>query len=449
MFFAISGAYIFYIYGIGYLVTNALCQGNDDARLIEKIPFCLVTGYLINFSILLVVQSLELSSLLGIIVSCCGLVWLLMRWKKEKEMTFRGHKDWLPVIVISAILILYYVTILCEPLEGWDARSIWFFHAKMIWSAGSISPLAGWNHPSLEWGFHVDYPKLIPGLAAQWSYVLGYWNEYAPKFALFLLLIPAVLWIFSFYSRRLSFLLLVLMFPFGLSLHLWIGLVDGYVAFYAVIFLLLSGRYFQKRRLIDLLSALSCLALLSNIKNEGILIALLGLVSIIMTGMISDRIKVTDFKKIFSPYHAAWLALIAAPFILWSIVYKNKWHLTNDLQIGTVESFFRLSNRLFDGVSFPFVLKETFFHSEGTVRLAFVMFSGCVIYLILGKRHIFSWIQSLFIAVAYYFCLVIIYLITPHDLKWQLTYSVSRTMLPVSSCLIAGIYFILKELEDA
>jgi hypothetical protein len=455
LFFVVSSAYIFFLFGQGYLVANALCLKNDHSPFIEKFPLIVSTGLLVNHLILLLSQSLKLSLLLAAVICGCGLVWFLRRWKKE--MISDRHRDWFPMAAIILILLLHYFTILYAPLDAWDwdARSIWFFHAKMIWSAESINLNAGWNHPSVQFS-HVDYPMLIPALAAQCSYVLGYWNEYAPKFSLFLLLMPAIFWIFSFYARRVSFLFLVLLFPFGFKLLLWNGYLDAHIAFYSAISVLLLGRYFQEYRFIDLMSAVSCLALLSNMKNEGILLGLIGAASIAITGILSASFQWNALKKHLSIYRMGWLAVMMTPSILWSIVYKYQWHLLNDLQIGTTEAFFRMRDRIFDGLSFFLILKETIFHKENifrplssSVSLASVLFLAGILLLMRSKRHIVGWIPALIMASVYYCCIFTIYLLSPHDLAWHLGTSAHRTMLTVSSCIFAGTYFILKEIEDA
>lgn len=405
----------------------------------------MATGLVVNYLIILLNQSLRLSLLVGFIVCVCGFVLLFMRWKKE--IVFERHRDWCPIVAIAVILTLYYFTILYDPLNDWDARSIWFFHSKMIWSSGSLSMASGWDHPSLQFS-HVDYPKLIPTLAAQLSYVLGYWNEYVPKYSLFLLLVPAIFWIFSFYSRRISFLFLVLVFPFGLKSHLWSGSMDGYIALYSAISMLLFGRYFKHHHSLDLISGISCLVLVSNIKNEGILIGLVGMLSLIATGGLLRKFKTVELRKIFTLYRVGWLAVILSPGILWSVYYKNKWGLFNDLQIGTTESIIRIMNRFSDGVSFPLILKKTIFHDESAMCLSIVLFIVSLILLRFSKRHNVSWIPALITATAYYCGLVIIYLLTPNDLSWHLATSAQRTILTVSSCVLAGAYFVLNELED-
>jgi hypothetical protein len=446
LFFVVSGAFIIFIFGLGYFIANFLCLKNDNSPFIEKFPFIMTTGFLTNYLILLSVQSLKLSLLLGVIISGCGLVWFFIQQRNELKSIHKNIR--VPLVIILSVLALYYFTILSDPLEWWDARSIWFFHAKMIWSAQSINLNAGWHHPSVQFS-HVDYPILIPALAAQISYVLGYWNEYTPKLSLFLILIPPVFWIFSFYSRSFSFLFLALIFPFGLKSYLWNGGMDGYVALYAAVSMILIGRYFSNRRPLDLMSSISCLALVSNLKNEGILIGLTGTFAIVITWALSSKSRLIDFKNIFSLHSLCWLSFIISPGILWSVFYKHQWGLINDLHIGTTAAFFRMMNRFSDGVSFSLILKNIFFYDESAVWLALIVFLAAIIFLTIKRRYIVSWIPAMITAITYYVCLIIIYLLTPQELGWHLGTSVQRVMLTVSSCMIAGTFFILKELEDA
>lgn len=267
---------------------------NENLSLTEKFPFILTNGFLVNYLILLVCQTLKLSLILAAIISVCGLVLFAMEHRAEIKSVHKKFR--IPHFMILVFLLFYFFTILCEPLNAWDARSIWFLPAKMIWSAESINLNAGWHHPSLQFS-HPDYPKLIPALTAQISCVLGYWNEYSPKLSLVLILIPSLFWVFSFYSRSLSFLFLVMVFPLGMQGWLWNGYMDGYIALYSAMSMLLLGRYFKNRNLSDLMSALSCLALISNIKNEGIVIALIGIMSIIITDIISNRFNRDELKK--------------------------------------------------------------------------------------------------------------------------------------------------------
>ena len=444
MFFAVSGLFIIFIFCLGYPVVNYLCLKDDDSSFTEKFPLIMTTGFLINHLIFLSLQSLKPALLAGMILAAGALIMIFRQRKKIFALPAKALR--LPLAMILSILLLYYFKILSDPLDWWDARSIWFFHAKMILYAQTISPAAGWHHVSVP---HTDYPKLIPALAAQISYVLGYWNEYAPKLSIFLVLIPPVFWIFSFYTRSFSFLLLVLVLPLGLKTYLWNGGMDGFVAFYTAVSMLLLGRYFTGRRRIDLLSALCCLMLVCNLKNEGILIGLIGFFSIAATELLSRKDNSKVAEVVFGIKQFIWLVLILSPCVIWSVLYKHLWHLTNDLKIGTAESFSRMAGRLSDGTSFPYIIKGAFFHDESAVWLAAITFAAGFILLKSSRRQTVSWIPALITAVLYFCGIVAIYLLTPAGLVWHVLTSVQRTMLTVTACLIAGAYFILRELESA
>jgi hypothetical protein len=317
----------------------------------------------------------------------------------------------------------------------------------MIWSAQSINLNAGWLHPSLQFS-HPDYPKLVASLTAQIAYVLGYWNEYSPKLSLVLILMPSLFWVFSFYSRSLSFLFLVMIVPFGMQGWLWNGYMDGYIALYSAMSMLLLGRYFKHRTLSDLMSALSCLALISNIKNEGIVIALIAMMSITITHIISNRFNGDELKKIFGMNRMAWLMMIAAPCILWSVVYKNLWGLTNHLQMGKSETILRLINNLSDGKSIPLILERTLSFKATSVSLSLIAFVVALAVLTASRKYIVSWIPALITAAFYYSVMIFVYLLTP-KLEYFLSYSTERLMLTVSSCIIAGTYFLLNEFEKS
>jgi len=434
---------VIFIFGLGYPAANFLCQGKDDSPFIEKVPFILTTGFLVNYLILLSVQSLRLSLLVCLIISFAAFVWFFTQKKPELKIGCKKFR-W-PYLFIFITLLLYYFTILFDPLEWWDARSIWFFHAKMILSAESINHSAGWQNQFIP---HADYPKLIPALAAQLSYLLGYWNEYSPKFSLFLILIPPVFWIFSFYSHRFSFLFLVLALPFGLYFWLWNGSMDGYLALYSAVSMLLAGRYFKDRRQLDLLSSLVCLALVSNLKNEGILVCLTGIFSVAAVELSSGGFKLSGLKKHFSIYRLIWLTVIFSPCLTWSVYYKNKWGLANDLKIGTMESFSRIISRLSDGVSFPLILQKTIYQNESAVWICLAALIAGIILLKASKRYVHGWIPALITAFIYYWGIAGIYLLTPSNPIWHMDSSSERTMLTVSSLMIAGIYLIFQELEN-
>ena len=233
--------------GLGWLVVGPVVQGSlifnkRDIPLFQEIPLMLVSGIIINYGIILCFQSLDISLIVECILSIFGLICFgiyTFRYFKLQTLRLSSISLW---IGISFVCLIFISPILGRPLLGWDARSIWFFHAKMIYVAGSIGRSAGWQHPSIGFS-HPDYPNLIPALAAQITNMLGFWNEYIPKISLLFMLIPAVVWLFTFARRSFSFVILLLLIPFSFAPGIWNGYMDGYFALYFSIAMLLFGRY--------------------------------------------------------------------------------------------------------------------------------------------------------------------------------------------------------------
>lgn len=225
--------------------------------------------------------------------------------------------------------------------------------------------------------------------------------------------------------------------------------MDGYVALYTAVSMLLAGRYFKEGRLLDLMAGIICLAMLGNIKNEGLLIVLIGMFALTATGILSREFRFADFKRLLGFCRVGWLAVILSPGIIWSVFYKSKWALTNDLQLGAAAGFDRMMNRLFDGVSFPIIFKGTFFNIESTVWLVLAAFAVSIVLLAVSRRYSVAWIPALLTASVYYGCLMMIFLLIPNDPTVCEFSSMHRTMLTTTGCLVAATHFVLRELEEA
>ena len=156
-------------------------------------------GILINYCLILTGQTIFRVFTAGLILALWGALRFFTAFRiRRPGAEYRATA--FTACCIACLLAVYYLEILAEPLFHWDARSIWFFHAKMIWADGALRRSTGWNHPSLAFS-NPDYPKLVPAIAAQLAYVKGYWNEFLPKGSLFVMLVPVTLWVFSFRRR--------------------------------------------------------------------------------------------------------------------------------------------------------------------------------------------------------------------------------------------------------
>ncbi len=443
----ITGLGFFYFSGLGWLAIGPLLQGSlirkkKDMPLIRVIPLLLLSGLTINYALVLIFQSLTTSLLAGSILSFGGAACLAIYIFRDPTRQMPTAGSIKTYFVCAFICLLFLGPILADPLNDWDARSIWFFHAKMIYSAGSIGLSAGWQHPSL--GFmHADYPNLIPAVAAQVSYVMGFWNEYLPKISLYFMLVPAVGWLFTFARRSFSFAILLLLIPFGFSNWLWNGYMDGYVALYFSIAVLLLGRYVKSSNPVDLFSSVCCFIVLLSIKNEGALGAIAGLGSILLVAFLKRkhfllRVIVSAHWKFIL---AAMVALI--PFVLWTFD-KQQWNLQNDLDIGKTELSARIFNRISDG-SYKQILKSVFVENEGALLLLGMVYCASVAW---NKSFPREGLPALLSGGIFAAGMVVVYLLTPSDLSWHLSTSIERTMLSVSGCIFVGSYFMLNSIEN-
>src|SRR6185295_10989627 len=104
--------------------------------------------------------------------------------KREEKLTL--------ALIWGASVPLLFVTVF-SPVFHWDSRSIWSFHAKLIYFEGSLARSGGWADPSISFWSHTDYPVLVPSLTAVLGWTLGVWNEYLMKWPCGLLIIGVAL----------------------------------------------------------------------------------------------------------------------------------------------------------------------------------------------------------------------------------------------------------------
>ena len=337
---------LIFLLGQGWLVLGPLLHGsllrkNREISLLQEIPLMMISGLIINYGIVLIFHSLKVSLILSGILAFLGISCFLLHFfqnYKKRIFSSTSINKW---IGIAFICLLFLGPILVLPLTDWDARSIWFLHAKMIYTAGSFSQFTGWQDPSVAFS-HVDYPNLVPTLAAQVAYLMGFWNEYLPKISLFFILVPAITWLFTFARRSFSFAFLLLLIPFSFYPLIWNGYMDGYLALYFTLAVLLLGIYFKTSQPIDLLSSVYCLFALLYLKNEGALAAIIGIFVILLVFVLNKR--TFSLKNLFLNYwkYILVLVILLLPFGLWNL-YKRQWSFLTIWEWGLCNRFYKSS----------------------------------------------------------------------------------------------------------
>ena len=423
-----------YYFGLGWWLTYWVIGLKKEFLNPEEYPSfvasCYLSGIISNFLLILLFQDIIIAQVLGIIVAVSGIIHfgaIIQKVNFDLRIIFLTRPQlWVLGIFI---FVIYFLLIIMTPLSDWDARSIWFLHGKMIYFSRTIGLSAGWLHPSIEFS-HVDYPKLIPAISAQVAMIFGFWNEYIPKMSLVFLIGPITLSNISLFHRNYGYILLLLPI-FILEKWLWNGYMDGYLALYFGMGILLVYRFLDSK--ISLFGWLSFIYLILclYLKNEGQLIVLC--VIIVCTTIFFTKRKqlFTNMKTKGSKIFPFIISIL--PFILWNI-YKIDWGIKNDLMIGTKDFFQRVLGRILDGSLFTIL-------NAFDDQLSFVITIFFVIIMVnnyLVRRPDKFVAVFLFTGVLYMIGLTVIYLSTPYELSWHLMTSIDRTMLPIIVLLWVG-----------
>ena len=145
--------------------------------LAQRWPFIgLVTAswLLVDYFLVVALGSLEPAMFTSVAIVCCCAIIVYMRYGRAHSAPSRF--DFGAEFCCFAVLGLLAASTLLVPLTAWDARTIWFLHAKMLYFTGGLIKEGGWTAP--WWAFsHPDYPLLVPILAAQATSLAGFWNE--------------------------------------------------------------------------------------------------------------------------------------------------------------------------------------------------------------------------------------------------------------------------------
>lgn len=332
-----------------------------------------------------------------------------------------GRAAWM-LGIVAVLLVLA----LGSPTDEWDPRSIWMLHAKRIYLENSLyAQLDGYAIFS-----HNDYPSLMPLWSATAARVVGHWNEIFPKAAATLLLLPPLLLIArSLRTWWAAGLLAVAVLEVG-GRYLVDGYMDAFLAVYAVAALAVAV---QPRRDaaegagFNLAAYAALSAVLTLIKNEGAVLAILVGVVAVGTVLLRDRRMPWGLLAAF--------AVSMLPLLAWKLAVAGA-ELGNDLAQSDLKG--QLLARLPELAPSVLILKAL---------LRSAVWVPLVLLLVLWAR---TWRVSaaragLAVAAAYFGVLFAVYLSTPHDLAWHLATSAKRVALPVQLLLMYAVLVLLDQ----
>ena len=311
-----------FIAGLGALALLAFARpsvagpgaGTERSR-IHLLAACWSYGLCLDYLLMLLTGSTAWTLAAGGVLALAGVALAVLR--RRSFPLPRDRRGWLLALLVLALAL---VTVVMNPLEDWDGRSIWFFHAKMIFFGGGLRPEVGLAAIPVA---QPHYPLLLPGLAAQVGAVVGYWNEYLPKFALILLMPVPLLALLSLARTPGTMAVATIGMLAIPEKYLGNGSMDGFLALYGMAAGLFLADWLEGGGEMALLAALGALGVCLGLKQDGQVVALaLALSFLLLRAM--GRIKLPAVSR-------RSLALVLLPFagyLAWQVLLRL-WGLHN------------------------------------------------------------------------------------------------------------------------
>lgn len=326
------GFIILLIYFFGKFFTYILISTKFLDRSYDTLTIKFLISLLIINSLVIYGVNLINISKLTFLISFISLIYFInQELNSKRKLHFNKIFFNTSNLFIFITLIFFLIKIIIEPVQLWDARSIWFYSGKIIY----------FNEGYLFEKFQNDfcykcdyllYPKFIPSLTAYVATIFGFWNDYVTKLSLFLLLIPAIFFLREEFNDTLNFFLSLILLIFSLGFFIWNGYADGYLAIYTSISYLCFLKFIQTQKNYYFFMFFISLSIIINLKIESFFFILSIFSFLLLTK------NFLFLKKIFQKQNIFVLYLIFIPILLWWLIT-----LTNFSQIKVNSNIYSLS----------------------------------------------------------------------------------------------------------
>ena len=350
---------------------------------------------------------------------------------------------------ISKIFILIiFIVCLGTPLNDWDGKYIWLFHAKRIFFDNNLYAQLD-NY--MPWT-HNDYPPLIPSLSASIANFFHIWNDILPKISSAVMLCTMIIFINSIIQDN---LVRIIFF----SLFLWItektflsGSVDDILTSYTLCsslimyFLFFKEKYFSNNKKLLFLLFYTFVTLTTLVKNEGLVIAIILFLSaaFIKKIILKEKINVSIYI-IFT------ISLI--PIFIWKLKCYNAGIYSDIVNLENIKNFkdrsLDLRNywNIFNYMTLnkSLLLPILLFFTINFKKIKIISTNKLIFIKKIELKKTIFLSYMIFFSISYYLIIFFIYLSTPNDLIWHLSTSSYRVVMPIGVMLV---FYSLINLSD-
>lgn len=317
---------------------------------------------------------------------------------------------------LKLTLILLTLIILGNPTYQWDAWAIWLFKAKRIYFEQSLfvffDNYAPWSHN--------DYPLIAPAFAASLGTLIGGWNNIFPKLAFLLMYFPPLILSVKAFDFRYNLLFLIITLAL-FNLEFILGYMDGLVAIYFTFSAYLINEIFfnNKKSYIYVLITFCFLSILSLLKNEGAVLMVILLSSIIINNLVNKKVIINFDRTII-----IFFSLVL--FLLWKFLCTQNGIESIFLNKDTLSYS---KNLLLNFKSLLLIFKFLILDSRFLVSLLFFL----ITFYYAKNKKIFYF--CIYVSLVYLIVLFYTFLNTPYPLLWHLETASSRIILSLAHVL--------------
>ena len=350
-------------------------------------------------------------------------------------VTYSFSKDFISKIFILIIFIIC----LLSPLNDWDGKYIWLFHAKRIFFDNNLYAQLD-NY--MPWT-HNDYPLLIPSLSASIANFFHIWNDTLPKLSSAVMLCTMIIFINSIIQDN---LLRVIFF----SLFLWTtektflsGSVDDILSSYTLCsslimyFLFFKEKYFFNNKKLLFLLFYTFMTLTTLLKNEGLVIIIILFLSaaFIKKIILNEKINI-------SIYIIFVISLI--PIFIWKLKCYNAGIYSDIVNLENIKNFkdrsldLRSYWNIFNYMTLnkSLLLPILLFFTLNFKKIKFISTNKLLFFKKIELKRTIYLSYMIFFSISYYLIIFFIYLSTPNDLIWHLSTSAYRVVMPIGVMLV-------------
>lgn len=378
----------------------------------ERVAACIAGLLLLNYFCWIVVPGSVLPAFSTVSAVSLGIGFLCWEVSQGRFV--------LALAVVGGFFLLFFA-----PPVDWDARSIWFFHAKRMFFDGALTTRLDRYAEFAQ----LSYADLLPATFASIARVGGVWNEFLPKLGLLLGLLPPFMILIGRRKTAGTCLLMLGGLLFAADRELLNGDMDAPLALYVVAATVLlreaALREDGDQLLVPIIVLLGAAA---SIKDEGaVMAAILGVPWVLL--ILRRRRGAAGLAKLF-----AIAALVVVPLIIWKL-HTHAVGLESGFLSGDPfarawarlmsQDFVTIRRAIWNAVSAPIAALLLVAYLRNRIDARVVWFLGC-----------------------YLSVLFLVYLVTPHDVAWHLATSLDRVTLMFSLMSVAIVVIELESVAD-